>query len=202
MKKNIFFPLLFVLAVIFAGCGGNKYDYQMSVEDTFAQGKQMDLLPVEKLAAIILSQDTLNYQFVDVRNPHRFQDGHVDGAINLPLKGLYNHNLDAFCEADKVFLVYGEDASQARMAVSYLRQLGFDNVIAVGGGYGFIRKNIIENYTVHSATYDDEVAKYDYAKIVATTAGASVDQSQTAAPAPAAVVPVKRKKTESVGGCE
>ena len=203
MKKiNFILIAAGVILLSLTGCTKYNYKYQQSVEETYQDMKNAEFFPLTQLAQIVVERDTDNYQFVDVRNPHEFANGHLYKAISLPLKDLYGKKLTAFCDNSKTFLIYGRDASEAMQAYLYLKQLGINNIKPVGGGYDFIYDKIIRSFGIHTGTYDDEIAKYDYAEVIAQTAGVSAGTGGSSTPPPTPVV-VPQKKTEgSVGGCE
>jgi rhodanese-related sulfurtransferase len=201
MRNKISFLLLISgIAMIIASCS-NDYKYQLSVNETFDTIKNIKPLPLNELVKIISTADTNNYQFVDIRTPHEYVNGHILNAINVPFKSLDEKNCKTFCDNKKVYLLYGKDASEALLANSYLLQLGIKNTYSVGS-YDFIKKNILDEFAIHSANYNDEDAKYDYARIIAEISGGSNTNTETTT-APPPVVPVQRNNSEgNVGGCE
>lgn len=81
-------------------------------------------------------------RLVDVRSPEEYRQGHVPGAINLPLDRLDNA---ARLLPDKGFTLYLYCHSGARsaMAVGALKRLGYadcSNVGGVGGYAGALEK--------------------------------------------------------------
>jgi len=203
MKKINYINSIIVIALVLvmSSCTKNNYKYQKTVEESLEIVNKIDLLPVTKLAEILITEDTVNYQFVDIRTPHEYANGHLQNAISLPFKSLNKELEDVFCNNNRKLLVYGENASQARLACLYLKQIGIENVTPVGGGYEFIYKNIINSFAIHKGTYDDEIAKYDYKKVIEETPGVGDVSTSPTAPPPTTIV-VPQKKTGSVGGCE
>ena len=203
-NKNILLIVGFVAVMLaFSSCTKYNFKFQKSVEESVESMQNAELLSLDKLIEVVVTVDTNNYQFVDIRNPHEFSNGHILNAVSYPLKNLYAEKCEVFCDNEKIFLIYGENVSQARLAYSYLKQIGVDNIYAVGGGYDFIVENIIKNFGVRSNSYDDEIAKYDYAKVIAQTSGSVVIGSDAGSNDAPPVTIVKRKKKDgNVGGCE
>ncbi len=201
--KNVFLAFFLVIfTATFSSCTKYNFKYQKSVAKSYKDMKIIKLFPLNKLVEVVVTADTNIYQFVDIRNPHQYVNGHILNAKSLPLKSMYGKNISIFCNNKKIFLLYGNDASEARLAYSYLEELGIKNIYPLGGGYNFIEKNIIKQFGVRSNTYDDEIARYDYAKVIAQTSGSSVSNSNASTSAPPMPV-IKRKKTATnVGGCE
>jgi rhodanese-related sulfurtransferase len=81
---------------------------------------------------------------VDVRDPERFDAGHVEGAVNLPSgESARDAHEDAYVEAlegvgagpeDRVILVCGEGNRSARTADALRNEHGFTNVASIIGG--------------------------------------------------------------------
>ncbi|MEA3451175.1 MAG: rhodanese-like domain-containing protein [Bacteroidota bacterium] len=203
-NKKILLILSFVsLIIAFSGCTKYNFKFQKSVDDSFESAKKVELLPLDKLVEVVIIADTNNYQFVDIRTPYQYSNGYILNALSLPIKSLYAENCEVFCNNDKIFLIYGENSTQARLAYSYLSQLGIKNIYALGGGYDYIEENIIKQFGVRSNSYDNEIAKYDYAKIIAQTSGSSAINSNSSSGAAPPIPIIKRKKKDGgVGGCE
>lgn len=66
---------------------------------------------------------------VDMRSPVSFRDGHIDGAVNLLLKGFTNL-LMTTTNKKKVFILYGVTADDIDVVqgFKYSEQLGFESV--------------------------------------------------------------------------
>ncbi|GHB68588.1 MBL fold metallo-hydrolase [Persicitalea jodogahamensis] len=75
---------------------------------------------------------------IDVRKPTEFDEGHVEGAKNLPL----DHISDLMAEFPKNEPMYLHCAGGYRsmIASSILKARGFDNVVNIEGGYGAMTK--------------------------------------------------------------
>jgi rhodanese-related sulfurtransferase len=66
---------------------------------------------------------------VDMRSPVSFRDGHIEGAVNLPLKKFTNL-LMATTDKKKAFILYGMTVEDEDVVhgVKYSEQLGFSNI--------------------------------------------------------------------------
>ena len=81
---------------------------------------------------------------VDVRDPERYEAGHVEGAINVPAGESAREAHDAaYVEAiesagagpgDRIILVCGEGNRSARVADALANEHGFTNVASIIGG--------------------------------------------------------------------
>jgi rhodanese-related sulfurtransferase len=72
---------------------------------------------------------------VDVRQPEEYAEGHLPGAINIPLRDLAK-NLDALPDLDARIVVYCGSAFRSAIAMTALQILGYTDVRNMKGGYG------------------------------------------------------------------
>ncbi|MDO5037728.1 MAG: rhodanese-like domain-containing protein [Tissierellia bacterium] len=68
-------------------------------------------------------------QLVDVREPQEYEEGHLEGAINIPLGSLAS--LEA--PKDGLVVVYCRSGRRSAQAVKELMDLGYTNVLDAGG---------------------------------------------------------------------
>jgi rhodanese-related sulfurtransferase len=77
----------------------------------------------------------MDYFIIDVREPDEFAAGHIDGAVNIPLREL-GHSLDRLPEGKTMpVLVYCHTQKRATHALVVLRELGYSNVSNLIGGW-------------------------------------------------------------------
>lgn len=69
---------------------------------------------------------------VDVRTPAEYAEGHVPGAINIPLDQIQNR-LDEFKDLPKPVVAYCRSGSRSGMATAILKGAGITEVINGGG---------------------------------------------------------------------
>lgn len=73
-----------------------------------------------------------NSILLDVRSPQEFKEGHLNGAINVPLYELetcYNLN-----EKDKIIIVYCQSGIRSKKAIKILNRNGFKNLYHLRDG--------------------------------------------------------------------
>ena len=73
---------------------------------------------------------------IDVRKPTEFEEGHVEGAKNLPLD--YISDLMAEFPKDGPMYLHCAGGYRSMIASSILKSRGFDNVVNIEGGYGAV----------------------------------------------------------------
>jgi hydroxyacylglutathione hydrolase len=72
-------------------------------------------------------------ELVDVRNPSEFEEGHVPGAVNLPL-GRLPERLGEL-PRDRTLVVYCQTGARALVAASLLKARGFTDVVHLAGDF-------------------------------------------------------------------
>jgi rhodanese-related sulfurtransferase len=70
---------------------------------------------------------------IDVRQPSEYEEGHIPGAVNIPLRELAA-NVDKIPTDTQVF-VYCKSGYRAGIAVSSLRMMGYDNALSFSGSW-------------------------------------------------------------------
>ena len=70
-------------------------------------------------------------QLIDVRTPVEFNQGSLDGAVNMPLDSF--QQLKDSIDSSKPVLLYCRTGARSGMVKNYLDQLGFDQVHNIGG---------------------------------------------------------------------
>ena len=68
---------------------------------------------------------------LDVRTPEEFAEGHVKGAVNIPVQSL-RARLDEAGRKDRPVVVYCRSGRRSALAASILKDAGFEQVIDVG----------------------------------------------------------------------
>ena len=98
-----------------------------------------------------------NKEFLlDVREEHEYQEGHVKGAVNLPLREILSQK-DSLPK-DKDIYVYCRSGHRSADAVNFLKSLGFEKVHNIEGGFidisfneyhkdkGNLENSVVTNY--------------------------------------------------------
>jgi rhodanese-related sulfurtransferase len=70
---------------------------------------------------------------LDVRQPEEFAQGHIQGAVLMPLGSLP----DSYQQIPKgvMLVVYCRSGHRSAKAVSFLRDHGYDKAVSLSGGY-------------------------------------------------------------------
>ena len=116
MKKIL--PLLFS-ALAFTACGS------ASSELSFQQ--------ISMDAAITQMAEEDNFILLDVRTPEEFADGHIPGAINIPNESIGENDIAELPDKEQRIYVYCRSGNRSKQASTKLVNLGYTNVIVIGG---------------------------------------------------------------------
>ena len=151
----------------------------------------------------VINKEVSNVVIFDIRDKFVFGQGHIPGAENLSAQDLTKaesiERLEELREQNFTVVLYGEDQLQANGPWMLFRQVGFDNVKILLGGYQYFKlhkDNLLA--TKNDAGFQKEVARYKYAEMASPK---NVESGIT----PSEKKPVevsRRKKTVSTsGGC-
>lgn len=75
---------------------------------------------------------SINVLIVDVRSPDEFAQGHVDGAVNLPLDQLAQRYQIVMPDKAQAIMVYCRSGARSGMATDFLQQRKYTQVINGG----------------------------------------------------------------------
>lgn len=152
MNDNMLHPkrfigLMLALALVVGACGDDDGATTVAPSSTTAAVVEFDL--TEAIAAyastipdgymnvgdVIAFKDAIGAGalVIDVREPGEYAEGHIEGAINIPLRTLTD-NLNLI-PTDRQVFVHCMTGHRAGMAVSSLRMLGYDNVLGFTPGF-------------------------------------------------------------------
>lgn len=96
--------------------------------------------------------------FIDVREENEFANGHIKGAINIPLSQLRSR-MDEIPK-DRPVYVHCRSAQRSYNAVMALQGAGFDNVVNVAGS--FLGICLYEYYTDKMSQREPIVTQYNF----------------------------------------
>lgn len=149
-----------------------------------------------------LTNKMQNVVLFDIRDNFTFGQGHIPGAENMSANDLSEEkNIERLEDLDQkgvTVVLYGEDQLQANGPWMLFRQVGFNNIKVLAGGYQYYMEN--KDNLMADKTKDDflkGIPRYDYAKMATPKDGVeiSVDEKQP--------VTVRRrvKTSAAAGGC-
>lgn len=86
-----------------------------------------DLMTCEEVKNLM----TIGAQLIDVRSTVEFNQGALDGAVNMPLES-FQHSANSIDKTRPVIL-YCRSGQRSGAAKQFLETIGFDSVFNIGG---------------------------------------------------------------------
>ena len=170
------------------------------LEELFSEGNLVTPGEIDS----VLSGDTPEHFFIDVRNPYEYHKSHLVDAVNIPLHDILEPAstalFDSLSEASTTMVVYGSKPTEANAAWMMLRQLGYENTRAVSEGYVFYRDlKMTGPGTAEGPGFFLDKAAYDFRDIVEEAGGEVTGETPAG---PEMVMPKRKKRKNTVeGGC-
>ena len=106
--------LLAVLVVAMVACSPKGSYTNVTADDLYAQLGKPDVM------------------IVDVRTPAEYAEGHIAGAVNLPLQTIESWYKDL--PKDKPVYLYCRSGNRSQQAAEFLKEKGFSNIYNEQGG--------------------------------------------------------------------
>lgn len=154
-----------------------------------------------QLASVVHGQNK-NVVLIDLRNKYDFGQGHITGAQSIPSFDLAKKEnlelLKKYKENGITVVLYADNQLDANGPWFFFRQIGFQNIRVLLGGYDYYAKHKSNlEATRNDKSYLKGIARYDFAK-VAKSVENNVNTQVKAKP-----VVFKRRKKAAVaaGGC-
>jgi rhodanese-related sulfurtransferase len=96
-------------------------------------------------ATFLLEQANGRHFFIlDVREPDEFSAGHIEGAVNIPLRELLE-NIDQLPNKSVPVLIYCRSQKRSTHTLVVLRELGFVQAYNLEGGFIAFQEYIVSN---------------------------------------------------------
>lgn len=73
-----------------------------------------------------------NINIIDIRSIERYNNGYIEGAINIPLEQLLI-NINKYLSKTKKYYIYCQKGIQSRKLCQILKNNGFEVVNIIGG---------------------------------------------------------------------
>lgn len=122
MKKYmIIIGILLVITILAIGCGSNDDESEVSVNTINAE------------EAIEMMESGDEFILVDVRTQAEYDEGHIEGAVLLPLDQLETLSEEQLTDKEATLFVYCRSGSRSAQASQLLVDLGYQNVYDIGG---------------------------------------------------------------------
>lgn len=118
----------------------------LSMIPVAAQQKEISMAyeQISQKEAKSLMDNNKNIVILDVRTKKEFDDGHIRGAINIPVETIGSIPPAQLRDKKQMILVYCRSGRRSKIAAQKLGTIGYENVLEFGGimdwGYGTVRE--------------------------------------------------------------
>lgn len=123
--RKIFLVILSA-GLLMCGCSTSKHQIKVH-ESELADISKISVIEVKEI--INHYDDHEDVYIIDVRSEDEFKEGHIEGAINIPLDILENIDIPK----EKKIIVYCHSGRRSNLAANTLKKLGYENVFDMGG---------------------------------------------------------------------
>lgn len=203
-KKTLITMIAFVALIVVGFLTMHKplLSYTLDLEDTLetVNDKSADFTPDELDA--YLKEPTPTIVLIDIRDRFSYGQGHIPGAKNISAYDLSQEQnialLNEYKDKGITVVLYGNNQLQANGPWMLFRQVGYDNVKVLLGGYTYYKEQLY-NDNAKKNSYEKEVALYDFAK-VAQDVDSDTENTSTVVSKPAVLLR-KKKPRKASGGC-
>lgn len=144
-KNGKYYSSIAVIILMFAlGACNSKPDVCANAEELIEKVKpHINEVTTEDFIKNYLGSEK-DYLLIDVRQGKEFEDGNIEGAVNLP-RGIIEFKINdaTFWEEQMMYppadtseiLIYCKKGSRGALATAALNELGYKNVKNLTGGY-------------------------------------------------------------------
>jgi rhodanese-related sulfurtransferase len=126
MSKTIGLLIAICLLMSFEGCAQNK-----SKENS--ETKQTTYRRISAEEAKKMLDENPKAILLDVRTEGEYRDGHIPGAILLPVSDIQAKAAEMLPDKNALILVYCRSGHRAAIAAHQLTDMGYTNVYNMGG---------------------------------------------------------------------
>lgn len=196
---------VFVLVIIVGFLTMSKplLTYKLDIKQSVAELEKTDGLFYPWQLDSFLTNKMQKVVLFDIRDNFVFGQGHIPGAENMSANDLSLEDnierLEDLKEKNYTVVLYGEDQLQANGPWMLFRQVGFNNIKVLVGGYQYYLENK-DNLSASKTDdqYQREIPRFDYAEMAAPKDGSLLNSTQNKK-----TVPVQRRQKSKVaaGGC-
>ena len=123
MEKIFYLILICTICLLTVGCGNNN--------TSTTNNNVVESITASEVKEILDNKDE-KYILIDVREESEYNEGHIPGAVNIPLGNINSIEYDK----DKIIIVYCRSGVRSREAANKLNNIGY-TVKDMGGIIGW-----------------------------------------------------------------
>ncbi len=159
------FFLAIILALVFHWF--TTKSYKTNKKDVLNEiTNESSILTFAELNDIINSERVSEYVFVDIRAEEEFEEGHIEGSVNVPFNDILSKKAKKVFKKDKHKVIIASKESDAHVARVTLVGKGFENILVLSGSYSMAIKHVIDKYNPAFGYYSEDKAKFDYPRYI------------------------------------
>jgi len=199
--------VIFIAIIIIGFLAIRKPDieYAFTMQETIDEIQNQDYRLLPEDVAYNVDMEEPGFVYVDLRSPYEFVIGSVGASVNIPANVILDpQSLEFFtaCVGDSLTVVLiGTDEAEATGPWLLLKQIGFNNIKVMKGGWQYYANEPLDPYDMPDLPkYQVEEPKYDFVEIMEMMkenpyATAPVESQEVILPTR------KNKKSVVEGGC-
>ncbi len=206
-KKTLITLLIFALIILVGFFTMHKplLSYKLDMKQSLSMLSNPNTCFKPWQLANVLNNNNQKVVLIDIRDKFSFGQGHIPNAENISAYDLTKkENINYLKELKNrgmTVVLYGNDQLQANGPWMWFRQIGFDNIKILLGGYNYYKANkghLAE--TKGKTDFLKGIAKYNYAKVATHSA---ITENENNINKIKKHIVVRRKKKAAVvsGGC-
>lgn len=93
--------------------------------------EELKVISVEQVKADL--DESKDFVLLDVRTPEEYEEGHIEGALNIPLKELAYEVENEIPDVETAIYLYCRSGVRVITAGHILYDLGYENIYNMGG---------------------------------------------------------------------
>ena len=122
------------LLIIISACTASRSTVKTTEPEGTGTVAQAAIVTVDADRFHDLIETSADAVLLDVRTPEEFQQGHIPGALLIPVQELETRIEELAAFRDKELLVYCRSGNRSLTAAKMLEQAGFTMIYNLGGG--------------------------------------------------------------------
>jgi len=123
--KRILLMVLLIAMMLIAGCGAN------GGSSTDTETAEVIKINAEEAKARLDSEEGII--LVDVRTPEEYREGHIPGAILLPVDEILANAESVIPDKEATYFIYCRSGNRSATAAAQLVEMGYLNIYDLGG---------------------------------------------------------------------
>jgi rhodanese-related sulfurtransferase len=101
------------------------------------------IMAIEANELILKNKENPDFVIIDVRTPEEYNDGHIEGSINIDYKSENFKSEISELKQYRTYLVYCRSGKRSKAAQDIMFSSGFINVINLTGGFEDWKKELL-----------------------------------------------------------